>query len=183
MATKLDFVASEWEVFGEGARNIVLRYNGCQAPLVRLSCALHACATSLPTNCRAQPVRRAPHNRWGACCACQNVRLAGQTRVATRRTRAWSDSFGSTFPSTPVLRTTPTKAGSFQRTCYSRCSASAVLPRARLWFCPPSLPALFRAALLVVSPWTQTRMGAACACCFRTTRGFPGNCRALHHPL
>ena len=36
MVTELDLVASEWEACGEGARNIVLRYTGSQAPLVRL---------------------------------------------------------------------------------------------------------------------------------------------------
>ena len=36
MAAELDLVASEWEECGEGARNMVLRYTGRQAPLVRL---------------------------------------------------------------------------------------------------------------------------------------------------
>jgi hypothetical protein len=41
-------VAHEWEACGEGARNVVLRYTGSQAPLVRPRAWTHAgCASAL----------------------------------------------------------------------------------------------------------------------------------------
>ena len=43
MLVELDLVASEWAVCGEGARNIVLRYTGSHASLVRLHLLVRAC--------------------------------------------------------------------------------------------------------------------------------------------